>query len=162
MARGLKRLLELRLLEEEQSRLRFERAAAELEGLERAVQAAFGRARSSREMVRLGVRTGEPIDRAAGIEQERAAERGAHLLGDAIAAARPAVEEARASYLAARIERRQVETLRDEALAGAYREQDRRSQQALDDLYGGMRQRTPRAPERTAEAPEDSRRRGKS
>jgi flagellar biosynthesis chaperone FliJ len=140
LLRGLRRLLQLRHLEEDQSRLALESALAKLHQLERAVEATAKRGINSRELVRRGVRTGELPDRIAGLEEGRAALRQAACLEGPLSQSRKAAEILRESYQSARVERRQVETLLQEADAAASLDADRRSQQALDDWFGRRRQ----------------------
>jgi hypothetical protein len=62
-------------------------------------------------------------------------------LAPRIADAARQAEDLREDFLAARIERRQAETLVDEAEARDARAADRGAQQALDDWFGNRRHR---------------------
>jgi len=140
VSRGLRRLLQLRQLEEEQSRVVLESALSEFHRLERALEAASERGRRSRELVHQSVNTGEMPDRIAGLEEGRAAVRQATVLEPAITKSRQSADTLRAHYQAARVDRRQVETLVREAEVAEALDADRRSQQSLDDRYGSRRQ----------------------
>jgi flagellar biosynthesis chaperone FliJ len=140
--RGLRRLLELRQLEEDQSRLAFEAGLAELHRLERGRDTAIERGRHGRQLIHKGVRNGELLDRIAGLEEGRVALRLEGLLESRIIQCSRAIEALRQTYQAARVERLQVETLVREAEAAEALAAGRRSQQALDDWYGSRRQVT--------------------
>ncbi len=140
VSRGLRRLLQLRLLEEDQSRLALESAVAELHRLERAVEAAAERGRHSRELVRIGIRSNELPDRIAGLEEGHLAVRQGLLLEAAVGPSRQEAGILREKYLSARVERLQVETLLQEAEAAAALDAGRRTQQAVDDWHGSRRQ----------------------
>jgi hypothetical protein len=88
------------------------------------------------------VRSGELPDRIAGIEEGRFALRHTVVLEAAMSKSRQNADSLRENYQAARVERRQVETLLREAEAAAALDASRRGQQALDDWYGGRRQVT--------------------
>jgi hypothetical protein len=148
VSRGLRRLLQLRQLEEDQSRVALEAALAEQHRLERALATAEGRGRHGRQLVNLAARSGDLPDRIAGLEEGRAAARQAAILEAAIPRSRQAVESERANFQAARVERRQVETLLSEAEAAETLNADRRTQQSLDDWYGSRRQVAENAAER--------------
>lgn len=151
VSRSLRRLLQLRRLEEDQSRLALESALVELHRLERAVEAAAERCRHSREIVRRGIRTDELRDRIAGLEEGRAAQRQAFVLEAAVGPSRQACEILRDRYRSARVERCQVETLLQEAQVAAALDADRRSQQLVDDWYGRRRQTAGSSPGRSEE-----------
>jgi flagellar export protein FliJ len=140
ISRGLRRLLQLRLLEEEQSRLALESVLAELHRLQRAFEAAGERSRRGRQLVHRGVRTGQLPDRIAGLEEGRVALRQAVMLEAAITQSEQSANTLRERYQSARVERRQVETLIHEAEAAEALDAGRRSQQALDDWYGSRHQ----------------------
>ena len=80
VSRGLRRLLGIRNIEEEQSRLALESALAELNRLERALAAAAERDLRGRRLVETSARTGELADRLAGLEEGRTASRHAAAL----------------------------------------------------------------------------------
>lgn len=136
VSRALRRLLRIRELQEEQSRLVLESALGELHRLENAMTAAFAQDRQGRSLVQASARTGELPDRLAGIEETRAANRHATALVPRIDSAAEEVGGLRADFLLRRVERRQAETLIQETGARDAIETCRRSQQALDDWYG--------------------------
>jgi hypothetical protein len=74
-------------------------------------------------------------DRLAGLEETRAASRHAAALGPRIDAMGEEVAGLRQEFLLKRVERRQAETLIQEAEAREVIETGRRSQQTLDDWY---------------------------
>jgi flagellar biosynthesis chaperone FliJ len=136
VSKSLRRLLELREMEEEQSRLALEAALADLNRLEHALQSAHQRSNRSRQLIRASAITGELPDRIAALEECRAAARIGAALEAAILTGRRAIEEMRLAHQALRVKRLQVETLVREAQAIADTEDARRNQQALDDWYG--------------------------
>ncbi len=75
VSRALRRLLRIRELEEEQSRLALESALGELNRLEASLAAAVERERRGRRLVKASAQTGELPDRLAGLEETRAADR---------------------------------------------------------------------------------------
>jgi hypothetical protein len=135
-SRALRRLLRIRNMEEEQSRLALESALGELSRLERALTATSERDRRGRRLVQISARTGELADRLAGIEEGRAADRHRAALTPRIADAELDVAALRQEFLVHRVERRQVETLIREAEAQDVIEASRKGQQAVDDWYG--------------------------
>jgi flagellar biosynthesis chaperone FliJ len=151
VSRGLGRLLKVRLLEEEQCRIALETAVGHLHRLEHARAFAGERERRGRQIIHQAIQAGELPDRIAGIEEERAALRQAAMLEAAIPQSREFVHTLRETYLSARIERRQVETLINEAKAAEALDADRRGQQALDDMYGSRRQVAEAARKRASE-----------
>jgi hypothetical protein len=139
VSRALRRLLRIRELEEEQSRLALEASLGDLHALQYALAATTERDRSGRRLVQVGALNGEIRDRTAGLEEMRAAERFARVLGPRIADAEQDVISLREDYVDKRVERRQAETLIEEAAARDTLDADRRSQQALDDWFGNRR-----------------------
>jgi hypothetical protein len=148
VSRGLRRLLQLRQLEEEQCRVALESALSEFHRLERGLEAAGERGRRSRELVHQSVHSGELPDRIAGLEEGHAAIRQAIVIEAAIIKSRESAETLRESYQVARVDRRQVETLVSEAQIAEALDADRRSQQSLDDRYGSRLQTALTAAER--------------
>jgi hypothetical protein len=136
VSRPLRRLLRIRNIEEEQSRLALETSLGELNRLERALAATAERDRCGRRLVEVSARTGELTDRLAGLEEGRAAGRYRAALAPRIADAELDVAALREEFLARRVKRRQVETLIQEAEAQDAIEAARHGQQALDDWYG--------------------------
>ena len=135
VSRALRRLLRIRDLEEEQSKLAMEAALGELNRMENALTATGERSRRGRRLVLHSAVTNQSIDRMAGLAEVQAAKLHAELLTPRIEAKSDEVTELRQAYLAKRIERRQAETLISEAEARDELEAGRRGQQALDDWY---------------------------
>jgi len=135
VSRALHRLLRIRDLEEEQGRLALESALGELHQLQHAQTASVELDRRGRRLVEASVHTGELPDRLAGLEETRTAGRLAQLLAPRITDAELDVAALREEYLAKRVERRQAETLIEEAEARDELDADRRSQLALDDWF---------------------------
>ncbi len=141
VSRGMRSLLRLREIQEEQSRAALDEALGELKRLEAALRSAHGRERAGRRLVALSAGTGSLTDRIAGLEETRAAQRYATVLRPRMAEAQEAVRERRSQFLERRIERRQAETVilereRADELAAA-----RRAQRGVDDWFLGRRQR---------------------
>jgi flagellar export protein FliJ len=131
----MRRLLRIRDLEEEQSRLALESALSELRRLEIALGATFDQERRGRRLVEKSAQNGELPDRVAGLEGTRSAQRCSASLTHRILDAEAEVAGLREDFLTKRIERRQAETLIREAEAKEAIEEGRRGQRALDDWY---------------------------
>ena len=136
VSRALRRLLHIRDIEEEQSRLALESALSELNRLERALASTAERDRRGRQLIGGSARTGELADRLAGIEEGCAAGRQRAALAPMIAEAEIDVAALRREFLDRRVERRQAETLIREAEEHEAIEASRHGQQSLDDWYG--------------------------
>jgi flagellar export protein FliJ len=135
VSRALRRLLRVRELEEEQSRLALESALGDLNRLSHTQAANVERDRRGRRLVEASVHKGTSEDRLAGLEETRVANRFVLALAPRIEDAEQDVASMREEYLASRVERRQVETLIQEAETQDALESDRRSQQGLDDWF---------------------------
>lgn len=135
VSRAMRRLLEVREIEEELRRGALESATGDLKRLEAALAAAKDRERGGRRLVAASVSTGEVVDRIAGLEETGAARRHAAALKPRIAEMELAVTARRREFLAKRIERRQVETLIRETEAGEAIETGRRAQREVDDWF---------------------------
>jgi len=140
-SKALRRLLRIRDLEEEQCRVALESALGERNRLQEAMRATVERERQGRRLIEASARTGELPDRLAGIEETYAADRAFAVLGPRIAAKEEEVMARRQEFLAKRVERRQAETLIEEAEAEEALEAERRGQQALDNWYGSRQYR---------------------
>ena len=136
---SLRRLLHIRTLEEEQRRIALDAALAELHRLENALTAMRARERSGREHVALASRSGDPCDRIAGIVECESARRGAQRIEARIPEAAFRASSARDEYLQKRVERRQVETVIEEARAAQDDEAARRGQQNTDEWFSTRR-----------------------
>lgn len=141
VSRGLRRLLRIRELNEEQHRLALEAALKELNLIEQALASAANRDTRGLRLIASSARSGELADRLAGLEESRAAARHAKSLAPRIADCREDVAGLREQLLAIRVERRQAEALVDEAQAREAIEAGRRAQQAADDWFGARRRR---------------------
>jgi flagellar biosynthesis chaperone FliJ len=135
VSRALRRLLRIRELQEEQSRLALESALAELHRLEHALAATFERKRRGRSLVLSGIQTGQLMDRLAGFEETRSASLHAAALGPIIDGMGDEVTNRREEFLVKRVERRQAETLIQETEVQDAIDAGRRGQQTLDDWY---------------------------
>jgi len=141
VSRGLRRLLRIRDLEEEQCRLALESATGSLHRLQHALEATFERGRRGRRLIESSVHSGELPDRLAGLEEIRAAGRHGVALTPRIADAKLDVAALREEFLSKRVERRQAETLIRETEARDAIEAARRNQQNLDDWFGNRMHR---------------------
>jgi hypothetical protein len=135
VSRAMRRLLRIRDLEEEQSRLALESAVGELHRLDHALESAVVRSRLGRRLVEASAHTGQLPDRLAGLEETRSATRHAEALGPRIEAKGEEVTERRQAFLLKRVERRQAETLIKETEAEEAIEAGRRGQQVLDSWF---------------------------
>jgi flagellar biosynthesis chaperone FliJ len=133
--RALRRLLRVRELEEEQSRVALESAIADLRCLEHALAANLDRDRRGRALLQASAHTGDLQDRLAAMEESKAAKRVAAVIESRRPQAEEQVEQLREQYLAKRVERRQAETLIEEAAAREAVDADRRTQMGLDDWF---------------------------
>ncbi len=138
----LRRLFGLLRIEEQQARRSLQAAAAELQRLERAGEAARERERRGRALIAAGAAGrrqdyGAVLDRIAGLEEIRLGRQASAELAPRIVAAQSAEAALREAYLAKRVERRQVETLLRAAEIRKAREAAKREQQALDDWFLG-------------------------
>jgi len=139
--KALERLLQIRSLEEERRHRSLDSAVARLKGLEQARRAALGMEKQGRARVSASVVSGTIADRQAGRLESEAAQRRARMLAVHIAEAEKEVVARREEFLGKRIERRQAETLLEEAQAREDVESGRRSQRSIDDWYGARRDR---------------------
>ncbi|HEY1768241.1 MAG TPA: hypothetical protein VGG26_11320 [Terracidiphilus sp.] len=154
VARGLRRLLRVLELEEEQSERALAFAAGELRSLERAREAAIAQDRGGRRLIAAGAANGELADRLSGLEETHRARRRERLLAPRIEDAEQEVEQLRRAHLAKRVERRQAETLIQAEEARDALAADRQAQQALDDWYLNRMHRTAAASSRIVGKPE--------
>jgi flagellar export protein FliJ len=148
VSHAMRRLLRVREIEEERSHTALESALAELSRLEAALQSAAERGRRGRRWIASSAGSCETIDRLAGLEESRSAQRHAAVLAPRILEAVAAVESSRVQYLGKRIERRQVEMLLEQAEAREAAAANRRTQQQLDHwfLNSSRRARKPTPP----------------
>jgi flagellar biosynthesis chaperone FliJ len=135
VSRALQRLLRVLELEEEQCQAALETATAEFRRLERAFEAAGAQERGGRRLIAASVLRDAVEDRLAGIEETCIALRSRQVLAPRIANAEADVADLREEYLSKRVERRQAETLVEEAQKQAELENNRRGQMSLDEWY---------------------------
>jgi len=138
VSRGLRRLLRIRNLEEEQRRLALDSAVVELNRLEEARTAAAERGRRGRGLVRVSAEGGDWVDRLAGLAEQQTALAHAKVLASRIAESELDVAALREEYLNKRVERRQAQALIEEAEARDAQTVTRRGQQSLDEWYGNQ------------------------
>ena len=135
VSRAMRRLLQVLEIQEEECRAAMESARAELKRLEQALAWSVERERGGRRLVAASAATGEITDRIAGIEETHVAKRIAKALAPRIAESESAVNSRQHEFLGKRIERRQTETLIEEAEALESVEAGRRAQRDLDDWF---------------------------
>lgn len=135
VSRALKRLLRIRELEEEQSRIALESVLGELHRVEVALTHSGERERMGREMVRASAQSAEPEARQAGLVEMQAAAQTSTWLTARKAEVEKEVIEQREAFLMRQMQRRQAETLVDEAERRQFAESARKEQHALDDWH---------------------------
>jgi hypothetical protein len=135
-SRSLRRLFRIRKLEEDQSRLTLDASLAELRRLQLAIRGAAQQGRRGREIMVRGLRTGSLDERIAGLEEEASSERLSSALSIWIQELQSKIDALRDVYRGKSLERRQAETLVNEAEARSQIETARREQSGLDDWYG--------------------------
>lgn len=137
VARSLRRLLRVLTLQEEQAQTAFQNAIAQLRRLESGLEAAVERERRGRRLLVASTHSDEGVDRQAALEESAAGRRAAAAQRPRIAQAGQEAALRREEFMAKRVERRQAETLIQEAEAREDLETSRRSQQVMDDWYLG-------------------------
>jgi len=137
--RVLRRLLRLRELEEEQSRLTLEAAARKRDPVASEMDSAMARCAKGRGEMMRGVGTRDALVRFAGIEEMAIGEVRRERLRARAEDAERELARQREEFLERRTGRMQVETLAGEAALAAQAEADRRAQQMLDDWFGQRR-----------------------
>ncbi len=139
VSRAMRRLAQVLEMQEERSRAAMESVRAEIRQLGASMARDGERERDGRESVRAGVASGELSQRIAGLEESRLARRHSAVVAERIAQTESMLESVRREFLRRRIERRQTQTLIDEAGARARVEAERRTQRDLDDWFLGWR-----------------------
>jgi flagellar biosynthesis chaperone FliJ len=137
VSQGLRRVLEIRRIQEEQSEAALNAALGHLRRLETALKLSLDRERGGRRLVAASIGTGDMEDRLAGLAETHAGERRAALLKPRIADAEDAVNERRAEFLERRMERQQAETLIEQQEARDALDATRLAQRDNDDWYLG-------------------------
>jgi flagellar export protein FliJ len=135
ISRALRRLFHIRELQEELGKVALAAARTELTRLEDALHSTTRRAQSGRKLVGASARNGDTVDRSVGLEEVRIALHLADALSEGIANAEVKVNDLQGVYLAHRVERRQAETLLENAEALDGVEAARKSQHELDDWF---------------------------
>jgi flagellar export protein FliJ len=138
---ALRKLLRIRELEEEQSRIALETALGEMNRLKRALAGTAQSGQAARRLFASGVQSGNLRDRVAGLQEMRSADNLAGALSRTLVAAGPEVARLRERFLATRVQRRQAESLVNEGESRAETEEERRNQRDLDDLHRARTQR---------------------
>jgi hypothetical protein len=152
----MRRLLQVLKIQEEECRAAMEQARAELKRLEQALTRSVERERGGRRLVAASAATGEIVDRIAGIEESRVAQRVATALALRIAEWEQVANARHSEFLGKRIERRQTETLIEKAEALENIEAGRRGQRNLDDWF--LSRRAPSVGARGDAMPENAHR----
>ena len=134
--RTLSRLLRLRELEEEQSRLELELAVAERNRAQQEIAFVTRRQVLGRRNFAAGIVEQNRLARAAALFESEEARRQRLRLYPQLEAADAEVARQQAEFLLRRTGRRQVETLVENERGRAEVEAGRRAQQILDDWYG--------------------------
>ncbi len=142
VSRGMRSLLRVRAIQEEQSQAALDEALGELNRLEVALKLARRREHAGRRLVAASAATGNLTDRMAGLEETRTAQRFASALKPRIAEAQEAVRERRSQFLEKRIERRQAETMIQQRERSDELEAARRAQRGVDDWFLGRLRRS--------------------
>src|ERR1700739_4014313 len=132
---GLRRLLRIRELEEEQSRGALELALGELHRVRALLKGTRQRDWTGRRLIESAAQSGNLTDRIAGLEEMRAAADLGNALYARLSAAELQVIQLGDRFLAKLVQRRQAETLIKESEARAVMEEERRVQQDLDDAH---------------------------
>jgi hypothetical protein len=133
ISRGLRRLYELRQIEELQKASLFESAIAELRQLETALEVASTREGNGRALVSRSVMTGETQDRSFAVEEIAIAVRISTVLKARVRGAAENIQRIRDEFLHKRLEKRQAETLLESALEREASLAQRKMQLALDE-----------------------------
>ncbi len=142
VSRAMRRLQQVLEIQESECLAAMESARAELTQLEQNLVRSIARERGGRRLVAASATTGEIVDRIAGIEETGSARRLTAALEPRIAEAQAALDATRREFLSKRVERRQTETLIEEAEAAGKVEAARRAQKNLDDWFLSRRART--------------------
>lgn len=135
---SLKRLLRIRELEEELSQSALESAVAEREHFQRKLELAVARKRTGRSLWEEGIQSkqkDQADQRQAALEEMRIGARLADSASAQLAEAEVQLSARRESYLATRTQRRQAETLIEEAQRDDAQIKLRRNQQELDEWF---------------------------
>jgi hypothetical protein len=135
VSHAIRRLLQIRELQEEQSRLALETVLGELRQLESALRSTMERDRLGRILVVASVEADSLPDRVAGLVESSSASQHAGMLLARVEAAEREAAALQQDFLFKRVERRQAETLIEEIHVQDETRATRRGQQTLDDWH---------------------------
>ena len=144
VSEALKRLLRIRDLEQEQHRVALSSALAELHSIEEALSTAVQRERAGHKEFAAGARSGEIVTRHSAAVETAIGEQHRAALLPALSRAEAEAMRRRQAFLHKRMERRQAETLIQEAAAAEAIESARQGQQRLDEWFLARSARAPR------------------
>ncbi len=136
LSNSLRRLLRIRVLQEEQERLALEAALSEADRVRSALEFCAQRGKDGRLVLTSGAQSGELTDRIAGLEEIKLADHAREALQVRVAEVERKAVILRENFIASRTLRRQTETLVEEREKRTEREEERRRQQDLDDWHG--------------------------
>lgn len=132
---GLKRLLRIREMQEEQSGASLENALRELAQLQAALAIARQAAVNARKTVSQSARAGDRTGRVVGLQETRIAEGYRAAVIHRIADAEERLDKLRKDHLAIRLQRKQAETLAGNIVDADSRCAARKSQHDLDQWF---------------------------
>lgn len=142
-SKALERLLRIRGLEEEQKRAFLGSALSKLEALKRAHETTIQSEQQGHARLRSSAASGEIVDRQAALVELEVARARSRALASRIVASEVETARRRQEVLDKRVERRQADTLFEEAVAREAVKSDRRSQVAIDDRCAARGRRHP-------------------
>jgi len=143
MRNVLSRLLRIRELEEEQSRVRLEELAGARARVGLEMESAIRENGDGRAWFQQAIAGGDALGRAEGLAAMEVAGLRRAWIAPLLREAEEELERQREEFLGRSTDRLQAETLDAEARAGAELEAGRRAQQMLDDWYGRRRRKPP-------------------
>ncbi|HEY2472139.1 MAG TPA: hypothetical protein VGI45_30410 [Terracidiphilus sp.] len=135
LSKALERLHSVRKIEEQQQEAELNEVTAELYRLRGMLDRVHQRIETARALASASIGNGMIEDRFSALEETVLLGRLATVLVKKVKLADQRLLEARAQLLAKRIERRQVETLLDAAQRQVEKDENRKSQQSLDEWY---------------------------
>jgi hypothetical protein len=134
-ARRLRRLHALRTIEEQNQASLLDAATAELRRLNEALNGARIRDGNGRDLLSSSVRSGELLDRIAGLEEAASAARASSVIKERLRRAEGEFRQIREQFLLKRLERSQAETLFRSAVQLEAQEAMRKGQIVLDEWH---------------------------
>jgi hypothetical protein len=153
----LRRLCELRRLEEQNCAALLEEAKKRLEQLDQALSQSRERQQSGRSLMQESMRTGDLESRIAGIEEVASAKRKVYVLITMRHIVEKNVRDAHDQFFLKRKERFQAETLMSLALQEEAITAERRSQSVLDEWHRTTHRRPLRVVEEEEQSAESTR-----